>query len=123
MFRRDPAGTGGGGGLGTITRPLFEFAANDADESTKRCAYFRNDMRQRLGNLVTMRSSVFSIWITIGFFEVNDDGSLGDELGSDFGEEQRHRAFFVLDRSIPVAFEPGKNHNIEKAIRVSSFIE
>ena len=81
-------------------------------------------MRQRLGNLATTRSSVFAIWITVGLFEVNPDGTVSDrELGSDSGEVRRHRGFFVLDRSIPVAFEPGKNHNVERAIRVSSFLE
>ena len=108
------------------TEPLFENDMTDNDTNvtaTKRSAYIRNDMRQRLGNLVTMRSSVFSIWITVGFFEVNPDGTFGAEMGLEEGQTRRHRGFFIFDRSIPVAFEPGKNHNIEKAIRVSSFIE
>ena len=89
-----------------------------------RNAYSTYDMRQRLGNLVTTRSSVFAIWITVGLFEVNNQGQVTpNELGADTGDVRRHRGFFVLDRSIPVAFEPGKNHNVERAIRVSSFLE
>jgi hypothetical protein len=103
----------------------------NAYNHTNRSAYFAYDLRQRLGNLVTTRSSVFAIWITVGLFEVGGDGGLVNpatnqllgELGSDSGEVRRHRGFFVVDRSIPVAFEPGKNHNVERAIRVSSFIE
>ena len=109
-----------------IPRPLFDFYSdpNAQANNTTRNAYFKHDMRQRLGNLATTRSSVFAIWITVGLFEVNPDGTVSDrELGSDSGEVRRHRGFFVLDRSIPVAFEPGKNHNVERAIRVSSFIE
>ncbi|MCP4814361.1 MAG: hypothetical protein GY888_17775 [Planctomycetaceae bacterium] len=104
--------------------PLFVFNAVDPYNHTNRSAYFAYDLRQRLGNLVTTRSSVFAIWITVGLFEVNAQGQVTpNELGSDSGEVRRSRGFFVLDRSIPVAFEPGKNHNVERAIRVSSFIE
>jgi hypothetical protein len=86
-------------------------------------------MRQRLGNLVTTRSSVFAIWITVGYFEMDADGSLkkadqkGCEVGSETGQIQRHRGFFIVDRSIPVAFEPGKNHNVDRAVLVRSIIE
>ena len=106
--------------------PLFETNSNDA--------YFQNSMRQRLGNLVTTRSSVFAIWITVGYFEVdeNDDlltnggggtGPLGVECGRDSGGAVRNRGFYIFDRSIPVAYEPGKNHNIENGILVQTIIE
>lgn len=88
-----------------------------------RNAYFRYDMRQRMGNLVTNRSSVFSIWITIGFFEVDADLNVGAEVGSDSGEVQRYRGFYMVDRSIPVGFEPGFNHNVDQAILTSSITE
>ena len=106
--------------------PLFDFRGSNFE---KRAAYFRNDMRQRLGNLVTSRSSVFAIWITIGYFETNADGTLksnkgrGVEAGSQVGDVHRSRGFFLLDRSIPVSFEPGKNHNVDRAVLLKSFIE
>ncbi|MFT5302383.1 MAG: hypothetical protein ACI814_003198 [Mariniblastus sp.] len=113
-------------------RPLFDFASQPDDQynNTERAAYFRNDMRQRLGNLVTGRSSVFAVWITIGYFEVHADGSLksgavgaGVEAGAETGEVDRSRAFYMFDRSIPVAFEPGKNHNLDRAVLVKTIIE
>ena len=42
----------------------------------------------------------------------------GKEAGADTGNIVRVREFAMIDRSIPVAFEPGKNHNTEKAIRL-----
>ena len=108
---------------------LFDHDDTTANRDTSRNAYFRNAMRQRLGNLVTTKSSVFAIWVTVGFFEVNPDGTLknvaggGIEIGADTGEARRHRGFFIFDRSIPVAFEPGKNHNIDRAILIKSIIE
>ncbi|MDG1874269.1 MAG: hypothetical protein P8J27_10190 [Mariniblastus sp.] len=113
-------------------KPLFDFDPDPAADVfySDRAPYFRNDMRQRLGNLVTSRSSVFAVWVTIGYFEVNSDGSLkpgasraGIEAGADEGTLSRHRGFFLVDRSIPVAFEPGKNHNVERAVLVKSIIE
>ena len=128
LFRRsDPSNT----------NPLFDYApATDPTNLTSRNAYYRYHMRNRLGNLVTNRSSVFAIWITIGYFEVieetnaqNDAGQIVtiDVVDQEAEDENslttRNRGFFIVDRSIPVAFEPGKNHNVDRAIRVSSFIE
>ncbi|MFK7767710.1 MAG: hypothetical protein AB8B55_10855 [Mariniblastus sp.] len=115
--------------------PLFDYNPNPsigfADDN--RAAYFKYDMRQRLGNLVTSRSSVFGVWVTVGYFEVNPDGGLklrtgstdprrgtGFEGGADTGEAIRHRGFFLVDRSVPVAFEPGKNHNVDRAVLVKT---
>ena len=86
-------------------------------------AYFQNEFRQRLTNLTTTRSSVFSIWITIGYFEIDNQGRIGREIGSDTGESSRDRAFFMVDRSIPVAFEPGRNHNVDRTILSRTIIE
>jgi hypothetical protein len=47
----------------------------------------------------------------------------GVEAGHESGEVHRPRAFFMMDRSIPVAFEPGKNHNIDRAVLVKTLIE
>ncbi len=115
------------------TDALFSFdpsGGQQAHNNSDRNAYFRYDAIERLGNLVTTRSSVFAIWITVGYFEV--DPATGDlltdqpatcELGSDTGQVKRHRGFFIFDRSIPVGFEQGVDHNIERAIMVESYIE
>ena len=96
---------------------------DDATHDIAGTAYFRNEFRQRLTSLTTTRSSVFSIWITIGYFEIDDQGRIGLEIGNETGETKRDRAFFMVDRSIPVAFEPGRNHNIEKTILTRTIID
>ena len=104
--------------------PLFDFESDNAFDDTTRNAYFKYQSRQRLGNMATNRSSVFAIWVTVGFFEVDANGlPTATEIGADTGENRRHRAFCIFDRSIPVAFEPGQNHNVERAIRLYKYIE
>ena len=97
--------------------------ATDPAKDEVGSAYFRNEVRQRLGSMVTTRSSVFSVWITVGFFEVDEFGRVGAEIGSFEGLQTRHRAFYMIDRSIPVAFEPGKDHNVDETILVRTIIE
>jgi hypothetical protein len=121
LFRHDPADM-----IPNPTDPLFDLdTVVDAKDPT-RSAYFENEMRQRLGNLVTTRSSVFAIWITVGFFEV--DPVTGNpiatgELEDQEGRRQRYRGFFIVDRSIPVACEPGENHNVDRAVLTESIWE
>lgn len=105
-------------------RPLLERRTTNQHDDSRRNPYFRHQPPTRLANLVTTRSNVYAIWITIGFFEVNPvNGTLGIELGSDTGEVKRHRGFYMVDRSIPVAYQPGENHNVDRAILVRRFIE
>lgn len=97
-------------------------------------AYFRYQSLARLGNLVTTRSNVYGVWITLGYFEVEqnpggvdavhpDGYRLARELGSDTGEIRRHRAFFLIDRSIPVGFARGRDYNVGDTILLSRLIE
>ncbi len=114
--------------------PLFRPGFTAATDPTLH-AYFRYQPFTRLSNLLTTRSNVYAVWITVGYFEVTpvpapidyniypDGYWLGQELGSDTGEITRHRAFYIFDRSIPVGFEPGKDHNIDDAVLVKRFIE
>jgi hypothetical protein len=84
-------------------------------------------------NLVTTRSNVYAAWVTVGFFEVENvppnptvhpDGyRLGKELGTDTGEIHRHRAFYMIDRSIPVGFSPGQPLNSANCVILRRFIE
>ena len=117
----------------TLLRPGGFFAADDKllfqpqnvnDDRYSRHSYFRYQFLQRLGNLVTTRSNVYAIWITVGYFEVDPQtGEPGLERGLEGGEVNRHRAFYIVDRTIPVAFEPGKNHNVDRAVLLRRFIE
>jgi hypothetical protein len=125
------------------TRPLFGISGaatanvpwsvhaepyRDADRNP----HFAYKELQKLDNILTTRSNVYAIWITVGYFEVapvpvdafHPDGyTLGPEIGSDSGEIVRHRAFFLFDRSIPVAFERGRDHNVQKALLIQRIIE
>ncbi|MBM3954206.1 MAG: hypothetical protein FJ309_06270 [Planctomycetes bacterium] len=66
----------------------------------------------RLANTTTTRSHLFGVWITLReMIEGNPDSV------------RTHRAFYVIDRSIPVAFEPGKPHNVRDAVVLRRIIE
>ena len=69
----------------------------------------------------------------MGLFEVEamnvtnqrypDGYRLVREYGSNTGEINRHRAFYIFDRSIPVGYQTGADVNIQDAILVERFIE
>lgn len=100
--------------------PLLDFRrTSPVHFNPDRNASFRYDQRQRLGNLTTQRSSVFAVWVTVGFFEVDEQ----DRPVEEPDVSRRQRGFWLIDRSIPVAFEPGKDHNVERVILTSSIIE
>jgi len=108
-----------------------------------RSPYFYFQDMQRYANLVTTRSNVYAIWMTVGYFEVTpwggyanpnssiptvdevhpDGFQLGQELGLDTGEVKRHRAFYIFDRSLPVGFKRGENLNLDKGMLLKRFIE
>jgi hypothetical protein len=121
------------------TKPLFQSTSTNPVDNTDRNPFFHYQELERLGNLVTTRSNVYAVWITVGYFEVKpnrittpaglpdaahpDGYELGQELGSDTGEIVRHRAFYMIDRTIPVGFQRGQDVNVEKAIILKRFIE
>ncbi len=125
---------------GNATMPLLANetggAPNDATNSARN-PYFAYQNLERVSNMVTTRSNVFGVWLTIGYFEAfpntataggidagHPDGyQLGAELGSTTGDIERHRAFYIFDRSIPVGFERGQNHNVNRAILLKRYIE
>jgi hypothetical protein len=101
--------------------------------------YFAYQTYQKLGSVLTTRSNCFAVWITIGYFEVEDyrptgaavvidaahpDGlSLGQEVSADSGDIKRHRAFYIIDRSIPVGFIPGSRLNTDDCVLIRRLIE
>lgn len=66
----------------------------------------------RLANTVTPRSNVFAIWVTLREMVPNDPDSV-----------RYHRGFYIVDRSLPVAFEDGRDHNVRDCIRLRRIIE
>jgi hypothetical protein len=117
----------------TNPRPLFHSKSTAQYNDTDRNPFFHYQGLQRLANLTTTRSNVYAVWITVGYFEVTpwgsvDDGhpdgmQLGREVGLDSGDIKRHRAFYMIDRSLPVGFVRGQDLNAEKAIITRRFIE
>jgi hypothetical protein len=118
--------------------PMFQSRTLGQANDARRNSYFRYQNLHRLGNMITTRSNVYAIWITVGYFEMEPNlvgGSVqfdayhpeglrvGQEIGIDTGEVQRHRAFFMVDRTIPVAFQPGQNHNVDRCVILRRYIE
>jgi len=121
--------------------PLFANSASTAAyDNDQKNPYYQYESLSRLSNLTTTRSNVYALWITVGYFEVEKYGlydpgvswhkhvypegyTIGQELGVESGEVKRHRAFYVIDRSIPVGFVPGQDLNTEKAVLLRRFIE
>ena len=115
-------------------RPLFEYRSQQPHDEAARNPFFRYRYLERLQNLTTTRSNVYAVWITVGYFEVRraqstsaqyfpDGYELGQELGIDSGDVQRHRGFYIFDRSIPVGFLRGQDLNFEKALVLRRYIE
>ncbi len=121
LFRRTVPNDTNPGGTALFDSNIATGPHNDPTRS----AYFKYDMRQRMGNLVTNRSSVFAVWVTVGFFEI--DPATGNptqnEIGADDGSAQRYRGYFMVDRSIPVAFEPGKDHNVDRCVLTYTILD
>jgi hypothetical protein len=92
----------------------------DDYRNTDRHAFFRYETMNRLTNVATVRSNVFAVWVTIGFFEwdpaTNAFVTPSKELGIDTSESRRYRGFYIFDRSIPVGYESGKDNNVRDAI-------
>ncbi|WP_068130501.1 hypothetical protein [Roseimaritima ulvae] len=109
----------------TPPRRVFERDASAAVQANDpdRHAFFRHDEVTRLANLTSDNSNTFAMWVTVGLFEV-DPSTLDvlDEYGADQGANQRFRAFYIIDRSVPVAFEPGRENNAKNTVLFSRIL-
>ncbi len=85
--------------------------------------FVANSAASRLVNLTTDQSHVFAVRVTIGYFEYDPATGLGAEYGIDEGKARRHRAFYVIDRSVPVAFQEGYDMNTDNCILMRRIIE
>jgi hypothetical protein len=66
----------------------------------------------RLANTTTPRSNLFAIWIT-----------LRESVAGDPDSVRYRRAFYIVDRSIPVGFREGLDYNVWDAVRLRRIIE
>jgi hypothetical protein len=126
--------------INTNAQPLLAQNTNpqQAYNSNQRNSYFYFQPLDRLTSKLTTHSNVYAVWVTVGYFEVSaapaapaapaidpwpDRYQLGQELGSDTGEIERHRSFYIIDRSIPVGFERGQDLNSNDTVLLKRFIE
>lgn len=92
--------------------PAYTSSFMGSTERARLNPYHKLSTAIRLGNTATVRSNVFGIWITLREFVAGDPDSV-----------KLHRAFYIVDRSIPVGFENGKDHNVRDMIQLRRIIE
>jgi len=73
----------------------------------------------RLANTATNRSHLFAVWITLRTMEQTPPPN----AVSDPDTVQYHRMFFIYDRSKPVAYEAGKDHNVRDGILLKRVLQ
>jgi hypothetical protein len=109
MLRPDPADPNPNP---AAKRRLFEPVALNANANGH--PYIKYEFLKKVFNSFTTRSNVFAVWVTVGFFEVLNDGvsggppQLGQEIGRAQNKHIRHRMFAIVDRTnTTIAFDPG----------------
>ena len=126
-----------------VGEPLFSTPENnDSQFDPEHSSWFRFAPLIRASANTTARSEVFAIWVTVGLFEVEPVGQgliaagggpaieaypsgykILQEYGSSNGDMKRYRGFYIFDRSRPLCYDPGVDHNIDEGILIERFIE
>ena len=79
-------------------------------------AFTRYQRAMRLSNLATDQSNVFAMWVTVALFEYDPVTGFGKEYVNTAGEPERERAFYIIDRTVPVGFLPGEDLNSDRSV-------
>jgi hypothetical protein len=79
-------------------------------------AFTRYQRAMRLSNLTTDQSNVFAMWVTVALFEYDPVTGFGKEYTNTAGEPERERAFYIIDRTVPVGFLPGEDLNTDQTV-------
>jgi hypothetical protein len=96
--------------------------ASNLEHDRLRNPFMRYQTLMRMPNLVSDNSQVFLLRFTLGFFEVDAQSqNLGREYKANVGENQRYKATYVIDRSIPVGFIPGQDLNARDVVIFESY--
>jgi hypothetical protein len=103
--------------------PTSQTALLGKYQQADRQNYIALQRMMRLPNLVSQQSNVFSVHMTIGFFEYDPIHGLGPEHVGTSGETKRHRAYYIIDRSVPVGYRTGEDLNTEKTILLRRYIK
>ena len=133
-----------------VGEPLFSTPDNsDSQFDPEKSSWFRFAQMIRASANTTERSEVYAIWVTVGLFEVeavsqgqinaNVDSNgnvtnpaieaypsgykISQEYGSSSGDMKRYRGFYIFDRSRPICYDPGVDHNVDEGILIERFIE
>ncbi|SMP76783.1 hypothetical protein SAMN06265222_1223 [Neorhodopirellula lusitana] len=120
----------GGGGTDPTEDSLFVRAATQnpvvvhpptaasAYQDRHRSPFLKYQTLMRMPNLVSDNSQTFLVRMTLGFFEVDatNTSNLGAEYNEEKGENRRYNAMFIIDRSIPVGFIPGRDVNARDTV-------
>jgi hypothetical protein len=112
-------------------------SSSPAGTDRRRHPYWQSEILQKVISNSTVRTHQFAVWVTVGLFEVVQEGDaskvlidpnlamdqLGKELGKDAGKAKRYRAFFIVDRSRAVGFDPNDPSDFRPIITYSRRIE
>lgn len=84
------------------------------------------ELLAKIAGNVTSRSNVFAVWMTVGYFEVQDltvgatvlRDQITVEMGRQNGKHVRHRCFAIVDRTVIDEFvrRQGPNYNVRDGI-------
>ena len=77
----------------------------------------------RLANTTTTKSHLFGVWITLREAMAPAPAAGQPAVPADPDGVRYHRAFYIIDRSIPVAHEPGRDHNVWDAVLLRRIVE
>ena len=87
----------------------------EVEEAPSKQAFLRlNDPNDNLS--AAQQNALYAKVYPVGY-------QLSQEAGSETGDLRRVCEFAIIDRTVPVAFEPGQNHNVDKAVRLRRRID
>jgi len=94
------------------TVPLFAESRYQSFADTNRNPYMMYEPMSRLNNLVTNRSGVYAVWITVGYFEVEPAPKADPSITSDWGNKVVYDHFGgdinLYNRAYPDGYMLGK---------------